>query len=86
MLPGDVGANQSADAGRIHVRDLGEINDQRARSIGAHRGLELKHCCHYQRTVEAQNALSGLRSGLIFYAEGLLRHAGNINRWVTDDC
>ena len=79
MLAGDVGAYQRPDAGGIDVRDMGEIDDQRSGSVGAYRGLELKHRGHHQGPIEAENALSGLRSGLIFNAEGLLRHRKILN-------
>ena len=35
---------------------------------------------------EAKNALSRLRSGLVFNVEVLLRHGGDINACVTLDC
>jgi hypothetical protein len=79
MLAGDVCAYQRPDAGGIHVTDIREIDDQGPGSIGAYRGLKLKHRGHHQGSIEAENALSGLRSGLVFYAEGLLRHRKILN-------
>jgi hypothetical protein len=79
MLAGDVCAYQRPDAGGIHVRDIREIDDQGPGSIGAYGRLELKHRGHHQGSIEAENALSRLRSGLIFYAEGFLRHGKILN-------
>jgi hypothetical protein len=79
MLAGDVCAYQRPDAGGIHVTDIREIDDQGPGSIGAYRRLELKHRGHHQGSIEPENALSGLRSGLVFYAEGLLRHRKILN-------
>ena len=74
------------DAGRIHIGDVGEIDDQRARSVGAHRCLKREHGGHDQCSVEAKNALSRLRSGLVFDMQALLGHGGDINACVTLDC
>jgi hypothetical protein len=79
MLAGNVCAYQRPDTGGIDVRDIREIDDQRSGGVGAYRGLELKHRGHHQGSIEAENALSGLRSGLIFNAEGLLRHRKILN-------
>ncbi len=53
MLPRDIGANQSSDTPRIHIRDVREIDDERARSIGPHGGLETEHVGHDQWAAQA---------------------------------
>jgi len=71
LLAGDVRSNQRADSCRIHIGDVGEINDQRAGGVGTHHGLELEHRGHDQCSVKAENALSLLGSRLVFNAKGL---------------
>jgi hypothetical protein len=71
LLAGDVRPYESADSCRIHIGDVGEINDQDAGGVGTHHGLELEHRGHDQRSVQAENALSWLGSGLVFNAKGL---------------
>ena len=53
VLARDVGSHQRPNAGRIHIWDVAEINDQRVGRIGPHRGLELKHRGHHQRPFQA---------------------------------
>src|SRR5579864_2762896 len=71
---------------RIHVGDVGKVDNERTGSIGPDGALKSENCGHHQWTIQPKNALSGLRSGLVVDAEGILRHGGDINLRVTSDC
>src|SRR6478752_1859269 len=58
LLVSDVRAYHGANASRIHIRDVAEIQHQYPRSIGANFRLKLEQATHGERPGEAQNALS----------------------------
>src|ERR1700722_17656325 len=74
LLMSDISAHQGADPGRVHVGDIGKVQHQSARRIGAHLGLKIEEGSNHDRSVETKNALSFFRAGNIFYDERLLRH------------
>jgi hypothetical protein len=86
VLARDVGSHKCSDASRIHIGDVGEIDNQRTRGVGAHCGLKAKYSGHDQRAVEAKNSLARLASGLVINAKSLLRHGGDINACVILNC
>jgi hypothetical protein len=86
VLTRNVGSDEGANARRIHIRDLTEIDDQGARGVGSHGRLEGKHRGQNERSVEAKNALSWLTSGLIVDLKGLLRHGGDSTSGTILNC
>src|SRR5690242_4923282 len=40
VLAGDVGAHQAANSRRVNVRHIADVDDQNARVVGPHHGLE----------------------------------------------
>jgi len=74
LLVGDISAYQRPNPSGINVRNVAEVEQQRARIIGTDSGLEIKQCGHGQRPGQAQNALPFLWPRDIFYDERVLRH------------
>lgn len=73
FIVGHVGADQSTDAGGVYVRDLGEIDDQRAGVLGPNGGLKLKESSEHYRTLQTENALAGLGTVEFVDCKRLLR-------------
>jgi len=79
VLPGYIRAHESADSGGVGIRYVSEIDDKDLRLVGSHHRLELEHGVQNQGACQQQNPLSGLSSGLIGNAEGILGHGEDIN-------
>ena len=86
VLPSDVCAYQRADARRIDVRDVREIENKSLRLVGANGGLKFKERGEHERAAQNQDAIPWLTSGLIRNTKGFLRHAGDINLGVIVNC
>src|SRR5271156_2868758 len=86
MLPRNIRSHECADARGIDVGNLAKVDDQCLRGVSPYDRLKIKHRRHHQRSVERENALSWLSSGLVFNAKGFLRHDGDINSHVILDC
>ena len=74
FLVSDIGADERADAGGIHVGNLREVDYQRFGLVGSDLGLKIKERGEDKWTGQAQDALSLLWAGQIFDDEGLLWH------------
>lgn len=74
FLAVDMCTYQRTDPGRIHVRDVGEIQHECAGSIAADLGLKIGKGGENQGPGETQNALSLFWTGEIFDDERLLGH------------
>jgi len=59
LIMGDVGADQSADAGGVDVENPGEIHDEGGGVFGADRGLELEQGCEHDRALKVEDSLAG---------------------------
>src|SRR6478752_7227273 len=74
LLVSDVRAYHGANASRIHIRDIAEIQHQYPRSIGANFRLKFEQATHGERPREAQNALSIFWACNIFNYKSVLWH------------
>lgn len=74
VLTIDAGCNQRADARGIDGGDMGEIEDQRARVVGADHLLEPSHCVGTEWAFKAKNELARLGAGLRLNVQGVFRH------------
>jgi hypothetical protein len=65
FLVSDIGSDQSTDAGRVHVRHIGEIDDEVVRLIGANPCLEVEEIGDHQRPGETEDALAIRTDGVV---------------------
>jgi hypothetical protein len=72
LIMGDIGADQGADAGGVDVGDIGEVDDERARVLGAEGRLKLEQRAEHYGTLKTQNALAGLGAVEVLNGEWLL--------------
>ena len=79
LLAAHMGPDQSADARRIRQRNGREVQDKRARSVGAQLGLEPEYIGERQRPRQTQNADSFPRTRDLFDLKWLIWHEANVN-------
>ena len=62
FIMGNVGADQGADAGGVDVRDGGKIDNESWGTLCSQSGLELEQRTQHDRSLQAENSLSGTRA------------------------
>jgi len=86
FLAGHVGSYHGADAGGIGQGDVGEIQNEGARGIGAELGLKTKDVGQGQGSGEVPDLNSFARSGALFDSQGRFRHVENGNGERRAEC
>src|ERR1700756_1995539 len=65
---------QRSDAGRIHVRHVGEIDDDVGRSLRTPHLLKIKQVIQHQRTSQTQYDFANARAIQHFNGKGAIMH------------
>ena len=68
-----VGADESADAGRVDIRNAGEIHDKDGCVFSSDGSLELEQSLEDDGSLETQDTLAWLGTVEVFDTEGFLR-------------
>ena len=79
FLSSDIGPHQRTNPRGIRQGNIREVQNERARVVGTHLGLEAEHIGKRQRPGKTQDADSLPRPGKIFDVQRLLRHVKNVN-------
>jgi hypothetical protein len=79
FLSRDIGADERSNPRRIRQWDIREVEDERARVVGAQLGLKAEYIEKGQRSRKVQDADSLPRPGKIIDLQRLIGHARNVN-------
>jgi hypothetical protein len=71
VLPGHISPHKCANARRIGIGDIGEIDDQRLRGIGPDGSLKIKYGGQDKGPIEAKDTLTWGGSWLVFNPKGI---------------